>query len=160
MGEGGWGWGDRQRNPKRSTNNLKKPETSKNVELCSSVERAANGGLDPSWLDLVFFGVPRFSGQRSQIPFENRYLGTSGLKIGAPQKRRSGTPSHSGTRPWSKASVKPSKPWKLEHLRADIHDPKDRTSMAPGGKTLLGQCRTPPEPDATLVFEIYIQLYF
>ena len=58
--------------------------------------RAENGGLDPSWLDLAFCGVPRFSVQRSQNLLKcrrgalsrNRYFGTSRLKIGVPRKRQ------------------------------------------------------------------------
>ena len=38
-----------------------------------------------------------------------------------------------GGRPGAKASVRPSKSWKNKHFGADIHDPKARTSMTPGG---------------------------
>ena len=38
-----------------------------------------------------------------------------------------------GGRPGAKTSVKPSKPWKNKHFSADIHGPKARTSMTPGG---------------------------
>ena len=38
-----------------------------------------------------------------------------------------------GGRPGAKASVKPSKSWKNKHFGADVHDPKARTSMTPGG---------------------------
>ena len=43
------------------------------------------GGLDPSWLDLAFSGRPDFP-SRGPKTLQNRYLGTSGLKIGVPQK--------------------------------------------------------------------------
>ena len=35
--------------------------------------------------------------------------------------------------PGAKTSVKPSKSWKNNHFGADVHDPKARTSMTPGG---------------------------
>ena len=38
-----------------------------------------------------------------------------------------------GGRPGAKASVKPSKSWKNKHFGVDVHDPKVRTSMTPGG---------------------------
>ena len=49
------------------------------------IQRAANGGLDPSWLNLAFLGRPDFP-SRCPKTLKNRYFGTSGLKIGAPQK--------------------------------------------------------------------------
>ena len=49
-------------------------------------QSAENGGLDPSWLDVAFLGHPDFlSGGPKTLT--NKYFGTSGLKIGAPQKR-------------------------------------------------------------------------
>ena len=38
-----------------------------------------------------------------------------------------------------KISGRPSKPWKNEHLGADIHDPNPRTSMTPAGAKHFGQ---------------------
>ena len=38
-----------------------------------------------------------------------------------------------GGHPGAKTSVKPSKSWKNKHFGADVHDPKARTSMTPGG---------------------------
>ena len=38
-----------------------------------------------------------------------------------------------GGRPGAKTSVKPSKSWKNKHLGADVHDPKARMWMTPGG---------------------------
>ena len=38
-----------------------------------------------------------------------------------------------GGRTGAKASIKPSKSWKNRHFGADVHDPKARTSMTPGG---------------------------
>ena len=38
-----------------------------------------------------------------------------------------------GGRPGAKTSVKPSKSWKNKHFGADVHEPKARTSMTPGG---------------------------
>ena len=38
-----------------------------------------------------------------------------------------------GGRPRAKASVKPSKSWKNKHFGSDVHGPKARTSMTPGG---------------------------
>ena len=67
--------------------------SSDNVDVaCPSVvscrgQRAANGGSDPSWLNLALLGRPGFP-SRGPKPLKNRYLGTSGRKIGAPQKRQ------------------------------------------------------------------------
>ena len=49
-------------------------------------QRAANGGSDPSWLNLAFLGRPDFPsrGPKTLLKWVFR---TSGLKIGAPQKR-------------------------------------------------------------------------
>ena len=60
-----------------------------NAASAQYYQRAANGGLDPSWLDLAFFGAPRFSVQRSPKYLFLKGFGTSGRKIGAPQKRQS-----------------------------------------------------------------------
>ena len=38
-----------------------------------------------------------------------------------------------GGRPGAKTSVKPSKSWKNKHFGVDVHDPKARMSMTPGG---------------------------
>ena len=54
-------------------------------------QRAENGGLGPSWLDFAFFGAPRFLVQRFPNPLAKAFwpiFGTSGRKIGAPQKHQ------------------------------------------------------------------------
>ena len=48
-------------------------------------QRAANGGLDPSWLDLAFARI--FSPEVPKYPFLKGF-GTSGRKNAAPQKRQ------------------------------------------------------------------------
>ena len=50
-------------------------------------QRAANRGSDPSWLNLAFLGRPDFQSRGPQIPIFKGF-GTSGRKIGAPQKRQ------------------------------------------------------------------------
>ena len=50
-------------------------------------QRAANGGSDPSLLNLAFLGRPN-SPSKGPKTLKNRYLGTSGLRIGAPRKRQ------------------------------------------------------------------------
>ena len=46
------------------------------------------GGSDPSWLNLAFLrGAPIFRPKAPKL-CKNRYLGASGLEIGAPQKRQ------------------------------------------------------------------------
>ena len=50
-------------------------------------QRAENGGLDPSWLNLAFLGRPDFQSRGSKI-LVSKVFGTSGRKIGAPQKRQ------------------------------------------------------------------------
>ena len=50
-------------------------------------QRAANGGLDPSWLDLAFLGRPDFPSRGPQIPtFEG--FGDFWTEQGAPQKHQ------------------------------------------------------------------------
>ena len=49
--------------------------------------RAENGGLDPSWLNLAFLGRPDFQSRGPQMLVLKGFR-TSGLKIGAPQKRQ------------------------------------------------------------------------
>ena len=44
-----------------------------------------------------------------------------------------------------KTSVKPSKFWKNKHFGADVHDPKARTSMTPGGAKKLRSEKLPAE---------------
>ena len=46
-----------------------------------------NGGLDPLWLDLAFLGRPDFLSRGLEL-LVLKGFGTSGLKIGAPQKRQ------------------------------------------------------------------------
>ena len=53
------------------------------------------GGLDLSWLVLAFLGRPDFQ-FRGPKTLENKHLGTSGLKIGAPQNAES---NHDGSNP-------------------------------------------------------------
>ena len=57
------------------------------VLFLSICQRAKNGGLDPSWLNLGFLGRPDF---QSRVPKNACFkgFGNSGLKIGAPQKRQ------------------------------------------------------------------------
>ena len=50
-------------------------------------QRAANGGLDPWWLDLAFLGRPTFP-SRGPKTLILKGFGTSGRKSGAPQKRQ------------------------------------------------------------------------
>ena len=47
---------------------------------------AENGGLDPSCLDFAFLGCPYFQSIRPKL-LVLKVFGTSGRKIGAPQKR-------------------------------------------------------------------------
>ena len=54
---------------------------------CAYNQRAENGGLDPSWLNLAFLGRPDFQ-SRGPKTLVLKGFGTSGLKIGAPQKRQ------------------------------------------------------------------------
>ena len=56
-------------------------------EMHITAKRAENGGLDPSWLDLAFSGRPDFQFRGPQI-LVLKGLGSSGWKIGAPQKRQ------------------------------------------------------------------------
>ena len=70
----------------RRTSGTSRPSLAAQV-LAVFCQRAANGGSDPSWLNLAFLGRPDFR-PKVRKPFQNRYLGTSGLKIGAPQKRQ------------------------------------------------------------------------
>ena len=58
------------------------------LQVCLRFQRAAKRGLDPSWLGFGFFwGAPIFHPEVPK-PFKNWHLGTSGLKIRAPQKRQ------------------------------------------------------------------------
>ena len=50
-------------------------------------QRAENGGLGPSWLDLAFLGPFNFP-SRGPKTLENKHFGTSGLKMGVPQRRQ------------------------------------------------------------------------
>ena len=59
-------------------------------------QRAENGGLDPSWLDLAFLGRPDCP-FRAPKTLENKDLGTSGLKSGHPKKN--GKSNHDGSNP-------------------------------------------------------------
>ena len=45
------------------------------------------GGLDPSWLNLAFLGRPDFQSRGPKM-LVLKGLGTSGRKIGAPQKHQ------------------------------------------------------------------------
>ena len=54
-------------------------------------QRAENGGLDPSWLSLAFLGRPDLQSKGPKIVV-SKDLGTSGLKIGAPQPTTDPTP--------------------------------------------------------------------
>ena len=69
-------------------------------------QRAENGALDPWSLDLRL-GRPRFLPQIAPKPFKIRGFGASGLKIGAPQKRRLN--DHGSNAPfsalWQKARI-------------------------------------------------------
>ena len=60
---------------------------SKKSCVSTSLQRAENGGLDPSWLILAFLGSPDFQFRGPKI-LVLKGFGTSGRKIGAPQKRQ------------------------------------------------------------------------
>ena len=59
-------------------------------------QRAANGGLDPSWLNLAFLGAPRFSLQRSQNPLKLVFWDLGTENHGAPQNAKF---NHDGSNP-------------------------------------------------------------
>ena len=62
-----------------------------NISKCCLIknenQRAENGGLDPSWLNLAFLGRPDFESRGPKI-LVLKGFGASGWKIGAPQKRQ------------------------------------------------------------------------
>ena len=61
-------------------------------------QRAENGGLDPSWLNLAF-GAPRFSVQRSQNPLKSVFWGLWTENWGAPKTSKKN--HHGSNRPFS-----------------------------------------------------------
>ena len=84
-------------------------------------QRAANGGLDPSWLDLAFFGAPRFF--RPEVPksFNNWFLGDLWTENrGAPK-----TPNPTTTDP-------------TPHLRPSELKPLRRVSKGRGDELHVG----------------------
>ena len=72
-----------------SINIISRPSVSILEGFCNSSfwQRAENGGLDPSWLISAFLGRPDVQSRGPQNTYFNGFWGTSGLKIGAPQKR-------------------------------------------------------------------------
>ena len=66
-----------------------KPGRSKN-------QRAANGGSDPSWLNLAFLGRPNFESRGPQIPIFKGYLGLLDGKSGRPKNAKF---NHDGSDP-------------------------------------------------------------
>ena len=89
------------------------------------LQRAKNGGLDPSWLDFAFLVRPDFP-SRGAKPLYNNHFGASERKIGALQKREA---NHDGSKPpFSALSIMSrcasgrltlamSRPWDAKHTK-------------------------------------------
>ena len=60
------------------------------------VQRAANGGSDPSWLNLAFLGRPTFPSRGPQIPIFNGFWDLWTEKWGAPKNAKF---NHDGSDP-------------------------------------------------------------
>ena len=106
-------------------------------------QRAENGGLDPSWLDLAFLGLPDFqsTGPKGPKILILKGFGTSGRKIGAPQKNAKS--NHDGSTPPVPAPLIQN-PTPLKPHPCNMPQAKKRSCAAIFGKLRCRNCTATP----------------